>query len=259
MRKTHLLWRRPQILLRGLCVLWPALLPADDYTLDWDSVSVGGGLSTSADGRFVLVDTVGQPDTAAATSEVYGIEAGFMPGLNSPPLPGADWFQRATNRTAKIRLATLLANDTDPDRDTFTLTSLDALTAEGGTLTLDSGWVCYVPPVGFNGADSFAYVLTDAEGYRATNMVSISMNPPDSGSTLNLIAIVTLANGHRRLELAGIAGRTYTLQWKSNLGDPAWQDWAPPATCLAGTNGLFYYDDTTEPPPPQRFYRAVSY
>lgn len=239
----------------ALC-LCAAPLAAADYTLDWDAVAPGGGTSTSGDGRFVLVDTLGQPDAGVATNEVHRWDAGFVAGLNLPPQPGADAFQRATNRTAKVRLATLLANDSDPDADALTLTSLDAATAHGGTVTLDAGWVCYVPPANFNGADSFAYILTDAEGHRATNTVTIQMEGDAGGQTRNLVAIATLPNGHKLITVAGIAGRTNIIQWKADLGDPEWQSLPTPG--VLGPNGLLEYEDTTEPAPPQRYYRTVT-
>ena len=236
--------------------LYLVLLAATNYTLDWDVVATGGG--TSGDGRYQLRDTAGQPLVGVSTVGSYRLEDGFWPGMNTAPIPGADVLQRATNRTAKVRLATLLANDSDPDGDAFTLTSLDPASTQGGIVTLAQGWIFYRPPSGYNGPDTFTYTLTDAEGCRATNTVTIQMEGDAGGPSQNIVALVALPNGHKLITFVGIAGRTYSVQWKGSLSDPAWQPFAD-ATLPAGANGLFEYEDTTAPPPPTRFYRTMGF
>ena len=235
-------------------LLTPFLLGAADYRLDWDVVATGGG--TSGNTTYLSRDTVGQPAVGVSSVGAYLLEDGFWPGMNTAPLPVPDTLIRSTNRTAKVRLATVLANDTDPDGDVFTLSSLDAVTAQGGVVTLEEGWIRYVPPAGFNDVDTFHYVLADAEGNRSTNTVTIQMAGPDEGQTQNIIAIASLPDGHKLVSFVGIAMRIYTIQWKADLSDPQWQTLA---TLAADARGLFEYEDPTEPIPSQRFYRAVSY
>ena len=53
----------------------------------------------------------------------------------------------------------MLANDTDPDGDTLSVT--DATTPANGTVTIDNGTVTYKPAPGFSGTDTFDYTITD--------------------------------------------------------------------------------------------------
>jgi len=75
---------------KGLSLLLVSLpAAAQTYPLDWDAAGTGGGASGSADGRYFLVDTLGQPDASAATNDVFRLEAGLIPGLGTPPIPSA--------------------------------------------------------------------------------------------------------------------------------------------------------------------------
>lgn len=229
-------------------------LLAPDYTLDWDMVSPGGG--ASGDATYLLRDTVGQPVVGVSSVGTYLLEDGFWPCMNTAPLPVQDTLTRATNRTAKIRLAALLTNDCDPDNDAFTLTALDTLSARGGTITLDNGWLLYTPPPGCNDSDSFTYTVTDVEGHRAAGSVLIQMAGASPDQARTIVRISTLPDGTRRIGFIGIAGRTFSIQATSDLGHPDWQELA---TRVAGPNGLFDYVDTELPAPPQRYYRAVTH
>jgi hypothetical protein len=216
----------------------------------------GGGGGASSVGPYSLRDTLGQPVAGLSSINHVQVEAGFWPGVNAAPTPGTDSLVRATHLTAKIRLSTLLSNDSDPDGDPLTLIALDTTSTEGGTILLDNGWVCYSPPTGFNGADTFTYTLSDDEGNLAVNTVTVVMEGANNGPTRNIIAIATLPSGHKLVSFIGIAGRTYRIEWTADLASPSWQTLT---TQVAGTNGCFEYEDTTEPLPAQRFYRAVCY
>jgi ubiquitin len=225
-----------------------------DYTLDWDVVAPGGGVS--GDGRYLLRDTAGQQVVGVSSVGTYQLEDGFWPGMNTAPLPVQDTLTRATNHTAKVLLATLLANDSDPDGDTFTLTTVDSLSARGGTIVVDNGWALYSPPPGLNESDNFTYTISDAEGYRAAGSVLVQMagSSPDQARTI--VRITTLPDGTRSIWFVGIAGRTFSVQATDDLGHPDWQELA---TRVAGPNGFFEYVDTELPAPPQRYYRTVTH
>lgn len=74
----------------------------------------------------------------------------------------------------------VLANDTDDGGvgtgpGEATVTAFDAASANGGTVTVNpDGSFSYEPPVGFSGADSFSYTLTDADG--ATDTATVTIN-----------------------------------------------------------------------------------
>lgn len=243
--------------LLGLALLWlmsPRQVGAANYTLDCDVVSTGGGNSSGS--TYSIRDTAGQPLAGVSSAGAYTLEDGFWPGMNTAPLPVQDTLTRATNRTAKVAIATLLANDADLDDDAFGLTTVDAVTANGGTITTDNGWVRYTPATGFNGSDTFTYTVTDAEGYSATGSVLIQMAGDTTDQGRTLVQLTTLADGTRSLRFVGIAGRTFSIQATSDLTTPDWQELG---TSVAGANGLFEFVDTELPAPAQRYYRAVTY
>ena len=55
--------------------------------------------------------------------------------INTPPVAGADTIERYASQGVKVRLSTLLANDSDADGDTLTVT-VATNSANGGTITV---------------------------------------------------------------------------------------------------------------------------
>lgn len=74
----------------------------------------------------------------------------------------------------------VLANDTDPDGDTLTLTSIDTASAKGGTVARGNGGeVTYTPASAFAGTDTFNYTVSDGHnGGDATAAVTVVVNTP---------------------------------------------------------------------------------
>jgi hypothetical protein len=50
---------------------------AADFSLQWSTVDGGGGLSTSADGRWLLAATAGAPDAGKSDGGNFALESGF--------------------------------------------------------------------------------------------------------------------------------------------------------------------------------------
>ena len=59
---------------------------------------------------------------------------------------------------------TVLDNDSDPEGNGLTIDSYDTSSVQGGTvsMTLATGAFTYLPPVGFEGDDTFTYTMTDS-------------------------------------------------------------------------------------------------
>ncbi len=68
----------------------------------------------------------------------------------------------------------VLANDTDPDGDTLTVTGNTA--PQNGSVTRSGGSFTYTPNANFNGSDSFTYTVSDGKGGTATGTVSVTVN-----------------------------------------------------------------------------------
>ncbi len=92
---------------------------------------------------------------------------------NRPPVANADAFTVTAGSTGNV--LSVLANDTDPDRDTLALSALTAPT--NGTAAIVGATVVYAPRTGFSGVDTFSYTVIDGKGSNATGAVTVTVSP----------------------------------------------------------------------------------
>ena len=94
---------------------------------------------------------------------------GLTPPVNHPPVAGADVATIAENTSADVAV---LANDSDPDGDSLTVTS--ATDAPHGTTSVNAnGTVHYVPDANYAGDDGFDYAISDGRGGTASASVTV--------------------------------------------------------------------------------------
>ncbi|MBX3596584.1 MAG: DUF4082 domain-containing protein [Rhizobiaceae bacterium] len=129
---------------------------------------------------------------------------------NSAPVAVGDTGY-STNRNAALSLsaATLLANDTDSDGDTLSITGVSQ--AVNGTVSYNSTTrtVTFTPATGYTGSAGFSYTISDGRGGTSSATVSLNVvTPPNSapvavndsgytvveGNVLSLGASTLLAN-----------------------------------------------------------------
>ncbi|WP_257386237.1 Ig-like domain-containing protein [Tahibacter caeni] len=113
---------------------------------------------------YTISDGRGGSDTATVTVTIG--TAG-----NRPPVATDDSAQ--TSPATPVRIS-VLRNDSDPDGDTLTVTSVSA-PAHGVAALNDDGSVTYTPAAGFEGSDSFSYVVGDGRGGTATARVNVQV------------------------------------------------------------------------------------
>jgi hypothetical protein len=192
---------------------------------------VGGDTFT-----YTISDGNGGTDTASVTVTVTWV--------NSPPVAQNDSAATPVNLPVDINA---LANDTDPDGDTLTVTSV--ATPAGGTATiLGNGQVRYAPGTGFSGADSFDYIIDDGNGGTDTGTVNVVVSIPSwtvantstvvSGVGAQAAAIADY-NGDGKPDLAFATPRTIPSTYMVHLNTTATAGSAP--TFTAGnsyTTGL---------------------
>ncbi|PIE00735.1 MAG: hypothetical protein CSA79_02545 [Thiothrix nivea] len=80
----------------------------------------------------------------------------------------------------------VLENDTDADGDTLTISSVDATSRHGGTVTISGSDVVYTPTGGFTGTDTFTYTITDGQGGTATATVTVSVDSDEPVNDLDV-------------------------------------------------------------------------
>jgi len=95
---------------------------------------------------------------------------------NNPPVANNDTLTTSEETPVTITVTQLLSNDTDPDRDSLIVAGLPSRSANGGSVELlDSGDWRYTPDIGFSGADTVSYAISDGNGGTAIGQIDIDV------------------------------------------------------------------------------------
>ena len=120
--------------------------------------------------HYTISDGFGGTDVAQVTVAV-----------NRNPVAGSDSATTAEDRAVTMNV---LANDTDADGDTLTVTNVSP--AANGAVSLNAdGTVAYSPRGDFNGSDAFTYTMSDGRGGQATGKVSVTVAPVNDAPVAN--------------------------------------------------------------------------
>ena len=134
------------------------------------------------------------------TSGSVSVNIEQVTSVNQPPKAVND---TATTTAGKaVTISNVLANDTDPDGNTLTVTA--NTNPANGTVTRSGSSFTYTPKAGFTGTDTFTYAVSDGKGGTATGTVTITVTAanqppkavPDAGANYRNLPIVlsVLAN-----------------------------------------------------------------
>jgi hypothetical protein len=94
---------------------------------------------------------------------------------NSPPTAVTEPLTAVEDTPTDYTAASLLTNDTDPDSDTLTVTSVG--NAQHGTVTLSGTTITFTPAHDFNGTGaSFDYTISDGHGHTSTVTDSVTVS-----------------------------------------------------------------------------------
>jgi len=107
-----------------------------------------------------------------ADSNVAMVSVTVMP-VNDAPVAAGDVTTVAEDGSTA---ADVLANDSDVDGDTLTVTSVSA-PAHGTTVIQGDGTVLYTPQANYNGGDSFTYSIADGNGGTAATSMPAARAP----------------------------------------------------------------------------------
>ena len=146
-----------------------------------------GSVGIASDGSFTYVPN---SDFFGTDSFIYEISDGrggtaqatatlTIAGVNDAPVTVNDSYSvnEDTLLFPVLGLNDLIANDTDVDGDTLSVTTTPVTDVANGTLILNSdGTFQYSPNQDFNGTDSFAYEVTDGAGGSAIGVATITVN-----------------------------------------------------------------------------------
>ena len=164
----------------------PDTLVINDYTVDaqptgenyqvfyppQDTRNIAGGLATCSDrpkDEFEgIVYVNGLPDFVGRTIACNLAGGG---GHNASPVAVDDFV--TTDAGAAV-VIDVLANDSDPDHDSLSLTNVSDPTH--GSAQINGSTITYTPDAGFAGDDSFTYTIEDGRGGSVEGGVSVTVS-----------------------------------------------------------------------------------
>jgi len=113
------------------------------------------------------------------TVDVYKFEKSTSTTTVGPKqhVPNAQDDNAVVPENSIDNLIDVLANDSDPDGDTLTITAVSA--PAHGTSVIAGSSVAYTPAADYLGGDSFTYTISDGHGGSATATVNISVETPN--------------------------------------------------------------------------------
>jgi Cadherin-like domain/RTX calcium-binding nonapeptide repeat (4 copies) len=168
-------------------VMTAASLLANDTDANGDSLAViGVGNATNGtvnlNGGNITFTPVGNyAGPASFTYTVSDGRGGTSTGtvnvnvvaVNDAPAAASDTVAATEDTPLVLTAASLLANDSDVDGDTLTITAVG--NATHGTVALNGGNVVFTPAANYNGPASFTYTISDGQGGMSTATVNINV------------------------------------------------------------------------------------
>ncbi len=139
---------------------------ASTFVFDVGGNDVSGEVGIEKEFADFVEQDLGTTVPAEGEAPTTGGEVVISPP-NEAPVATDDLlaFSVETSGTVEIDVADLLANDTDADGDTLTITAVDDLNPADGTVTLseDGLTITFDPTDGYTGPASFSYTVSDGE------------------------------------------------------------------------------------------------
>ncbi|MBY6002837.1 ExeM/NucH family extracellular endonuclease [Salipiger bermudensis] len=130
---------------------------------------------TDAQGDVSSIDVLKKVEALHFAADDYTL---FLDGTNNAVLAGDDSATTTETEALTLAEADLLANDSEFDGDSIAITSVDATSALGASVTFANGEIVYTPAFdalaeGEILEDSFTYTVDD--GYGGTDMATVTV------------------------------------------------------------------------------------
>ena len=170
--------------------------------------------------------------------------------IDRAPVVSPYTIERDPSGGTKVSIVTLVSNAFDADGDIIVFAGVDALSANGGIVASNAGWITYTPAPGFTNSDTFNYAVIDGWVAPVTGLVTVLVRT-NNGPSPNL-SITGPSDGFFSIFGDGVPNRMYRIQSADFMDSTNWQSLG---TSLADPFGIFLFSDTNGTP--QRFYRSV--
>jgi large repetitive protein len=146
------------------------------------SINPASGLITGTIDRNASQPNGGVYSVTVTASDGKGgtVSTTFTWKVTNPGPTAADDIA-TTNEDTPVTIS-VLANDTDPDGDTLTVTTASA---PNGTVVINpNGTITYTPAANFNGTDTITYTISDGNGGTSTATVTVTVAPVNDAPTV---------------------------------------------------------------------------
>jgi Cadherin-like domain len=147
--------------------------------------SANSSRSAAPNAPYTEVNQFGQQTTATATASLT------VQSVNDAPTVQGERLATNEDSPLIVSSAQLLANDTDPDGDTLSISAVGA--AVRGTVSLNAqGQVTFTPEANYHGPASFAYTVQDSEGASRSAVATLDIAAVNDAPTARADSVSTL-------------------------------------------------------------------
>ena len=196
---------------------------SNDTDVDSDRVQIhkvgtdpSYGTATVTNGKLFYTPNANYTGTDTFTYIVKDGKSGFdeatatitITAVNDDPSARNDNETVEVNTSANI--IDVLANDSDVDGDTVTVTAVgnNGASTKGGVVTLVNGVVTYTPKADFTGSDSFTYTVSDDATTPATDTATVNItvsaaNTAPVANDVNYATAITEDSKDISIDLSG--------------------------------------------------------
>ncbi len=175
-------------------VIDPTTLLANDIDVDGDPLTLTGvlnpvnGLVVFENGEVAFTPTPNFDGDASfdyvVSDGVDGESVGHVEinvqSTNVAPIATTDVIEAIEDEAITITIADLLANDSDPDGDTFEFISIESSVDDARSFILPDGRIQFVPDENINGLVTFNYEITDGR-LSSTGQVQLNFAAVNDG------------------------------------------------------------------------------
>lgn len=142
--------------------------------------------STAVDGVYNLSVSGSSGSNSATGTVTYVVD---NPTANSAPNAYNDSASTSQDTPVTINV---LANDSDPDGDTLTVTTLSGV--NGSAKINSNGTITFTPSSGFSGTEAFNYSISDGNGGSDSASVSVNVTGTSNRAPVAVNDTVTLSS-----------------------------------------------------------------
>src|SRR4028118_1945299 len=162
------------------------------YDQSGSSVSSAGDVNGDGFDDLIIGAKSADGNGLSFAGQSYVVFGQASTPTNQPPVANTDSATTAQNTAVTIAASTLLANDTDANGDSLSLTGVS--NPVNGSLTFSNGNVIFTPSTNFTGNASFYYSISDGKSGTSSANVSVAVGGTQIGTSGSDILTGTAGN-----------------------------------------------------------------